>query len=654
MKKFLLSIIVLASAGLSAAAQPILVGHRGSGYGVESTEEAFRRGAELGYQYVESDIKVTRDKRFVLSHDDNTTRLGGKLTIANSSLEQLLGETLTQTRSGVKYTGHMMSLEGWLDLCDELDVRPLIELKWATGINNNDCSNIPLLIETIEDCGFRDRCIILTSMKPCLEYIREHYPDIELQFLTGQYWESHFDWCVEKGIDVDIQAGYFEESTVKRYHDAGLKVNMWTTNDDAGYRKYAGWGCDFITTDRLDSSKLPIIVPPVPEPEPQEVDLVFERLWIRSTSTGDAPEHIDGTNAQQGTAVNGLFYINDCSDKLIYVFKEGECIGTLPGGSGWGCCRDDAGNIIVRDDKLTGNKHNFIIYRAGATPENPGRMYKIEVEVPVSGQTNFISASGDVTGEDGGYIYLFPKDAKKANIVEVSLGYFLGAKESAELMLTGSAAGYIIPTASSEVNWYYQVRNQGIYYYRGEVSDDFSVGGASTTAPSRNSTGGAAIFKLKDNRIFIHNSGANYKGGFTVRNQSRGTVITNVDPIGTLGYEEGGNYSTFNWLIAEEQKEGEWYIYQYCPANGMATYRLYDRSSDGISDPTSAYQTDGIATIDSGILSISGIESNTIVEVYDLTGARVATGIAAGTSLEHLGSGIYIARSGRQAFKIAR
>lgn len=651
MKKFYAMLAALCCIA-SAAAQPILVGHRGSGYGLESSEEAFRKAAELGYQYVESDIKVTRDKRFVLSHDDNTTRLGGKLTIASSSLEQLQSETLTQTRNGVKYTGKILSLENWLDLCDELDLKPLIELKWATGINNNDCSNIPLLIETLDYYGYRDKCIIMTSMKPCLEYIRTNYPDIELQFLTGQYWANHFDWCVEKGIDADIEAGYFDESTVKKYHAAGLKVNMWTTNDDAGYRKYAGWGCDFITTDRLDAAKLPIIVPPVPEPEPQEVDLVFERLWIRSNTTGDAPKHIDGTNAQQGTAVNGIFYVNDCAEKLIYVFREGECLGSLPGGSGWGCCRDDAGNIIVRDDKLTGNTHKFIVYPAGAMPDNPGRVRSFEVEVPVAGQTNFINASGDVLGEDGGYIYLYPNKATYVNIIDVSLGSPNGATQSAALMIEGSAAGYVIPTQSSEVNWYYQVRNKGIYFYRGEVSDDFSTGGASTTPPARNSTGGAAIFKIKDNRIFIHNSGANYKGGFTVRNQSRGEVLAIVAPIGNLGYEEGGNYSTFNWLIPEEQKEGEWYIYQYCPSNGMAVYRLYDRLSEGVEDlEVSAEAT---AAISGNVLSFTGVAGSAVVDVYDASGRKVARGTALATDLSGLVGGIYVAVTDGATFKFSK
>lgn len=649
MKQLYLTLL-LAAVAMTASAQPVLVGHRGSGYGVESTEEAFRRGAALGYKYVESDLKVTRDKHFVLSHDDDTKRLGGSYTIASSTLEQLQSETLSQTRSGVKYTGTLLSLENWLDLCDELDIMPLIELKWATGVNNNDCSNIPLLIQTLEDYGYRNRCIIMTSMKPCLEYIRKNYPDIELQFLTGQYWANHFDWCVEWGIDADIQAGYFDENTVLKYHKAGLKVNMWTTNDDAGYRKYAGWGCDFITTDRLDAQNLPVVIPPEQLPDPGEVDLVFETKWVRSTVSGNAPEHIHGTNAQQGTAVDGLFYVNDCADKLIYIFRDGECLGSIPGGAGWGCCRDDAGNIIVRDDKLTGDEHTFIIYPAGAMPDEYEYPTRLTVNVPVSGQTNFISASGDVLGDFGGYIYLYPNGKTQANILEVANGLLVSAKASNELEIPGSAAGYIIPTENSDVKWYYQVRNKGIYYYRGLVSEDFSVGGASTTPPARNSTGGAAFFTINHNRIFVHNSGANYKGGFTVRNQSLGTVIASVDPIGNLGYEEGGNYSTFNWLIAEETAPQDFTIYQYCPANGMGVYRLYNRLTsvaDIMADAEAAVSLRG------AVLTVSGVPAATEVGVYSLAGALVATGTAEATRVAGMHPGVYIVRAGAHAFKIS-
>ncbi len=242
---------------LCAYSQPKLVGHRGSAYGLENSVESFSNGVMLGYDYLETDVKMTKDNRFVCSHDDDTKRLGGTLTIAESTLDELQGETLTQKRNGETYTGRICSLEEYLGIIKNAGIKAVIELKWTNGINSNDQSNIPTLIAAIDSMGMRNDVIILTSMKPCLEYIRTNYPDIPLQFLTAQYWANHFDWCAQWKIDADIQAGCFDEDTVKKYHDAGLLVNMWTTNDDEGYNNYSNMGCDFITTDRLDAKKLP-------------------------------------------------------------------------------------------------------------------------------------------------------------------------------------------------------------------------------------------------------------------------------------------------------------------------------------------------------------------------------------------------------------
>lgn len=944
MKK-LTTILSLLALAISVNAQPVLVGHRGSLYGVESSLEALRAGANLGYEYLESDVKVCKGGDFVLSHDDDLTRLGGTLTITGATLEELQSETLTQTRSGVKYTGRMASLNEWLDLCNEMNVKPLIELKWATGVNNNDQSNIPSLIKTIEAKGMRDKCIIMTSMKPCLEYIRKNYPDITLQFLTGQYWANHFDWCVEWGIDVDIQAGYFDKAAVEKFHDKGLKVNMWTTNTADGYRTYGNMGCDFITTDYLDSKNLPDLDPEITHPQntvdyprtpyearvsgyynitspvsgtpfvfegevvsvkvigqkrvalvkkadgtmavyadgisedlalafpavssiaatadgllamvgapsdtkldivltdiagskspvsislaPSDLGLAegtligqsvavggrsdalrlfvtakessgansvvmadltpagavqtaivnavptssnpeavlgvtpfgresiavgvngtlviadfdtasgsegtltivdtlparfgdvdaskvsflrygkkiyaliaaagavrlydvtdglaamtpasddiavsagmsadkivatamfsgeeesyiyladangqiaaavidpivlvppvavqefeFTKVWLNANTTGNAPEHIDGTNAQQGTAVNGLFYVNDCADKKIYVFDQTGCIGSIPGGAGWGCCRDDKGNIIVRDDKQTGTTHKFIVYAAGATPDNYGTPLTFEIEVPLDGQTNFINASGDVYAGRG-YVYLFPNGKDAVNVIFFENGEFIGSRAAKNLMLTGSTAGYVIPRDNDTEHWCYQVRASGVYNFDASVNTEMLVGRSSTSAPSRNSTGGFARFVIADNEIIVHNSGANYKGGFSVRNNSdESAVITTVAPIGKLGYEAGGNYSTFNWLIAEPTENDNVYnIYQYCPSNGMGLYQLSVKGS-AVSDVT-----------------VAPVGGETVY--YNLSGIRV--------DAERLPAGIYIKVADGKASKV--
>lgn len=982
-KRIMLTLAMVMSMS-AVSAKPIFVGHRGSLYGLENSVESFTNGAKMGYQYLETDIKVTKDLQFVCTHDDDLTRLGGTLSIASSTLEQLQAEPLSQTRGGVAYTGRLCSAKEYLDVCRQYNVRPLIELKWATGINSNDCSNIPLLIKFIEEQGFRDKCIILTSMKPCLEYIRKNYPDITLQFLTGQYWANHFDWCVAQGIDVDIQAGYFDKSTVEKFHEAGLKVNMWTLNSDADYVKYGNWGCDFVTTDYLDPKTVPELDPlasivpnkvdypvnkllprgnykpqsggPYPTPdvingttmrmaamhgymwsvlvekdggvaiydfdyyglklkerkmpvdvavksiaytadgyllavsevkaastgvnpltvytwddaeaqprvlaeitapgqavaagdvelnerfavsgnrddirmylpariedaatltfcvvyikdgkmtksfvaatdiaaaaladcrvvvtptsrdhlmvisdkerlcreyafdretgemkaytefdptaavgrcffrrgskpymaslddsgkmsfaayyaakaepldevvsiatgitpevetfvgaeeglygirvhvltadgrlasvqmhdeiihEPAEnADFVAERVWERSVAANNAPtEIIDGTNAQQGTAVYGKFYINDKSTKTLNIFDTKGNLTTLLGGAGYGCCRDDRGNVIVRNDLSTGTTHEFLIYRLTESGVNDytveSEPVSVTCEVPIAGQTNFISASGDVFGDDG-HIYLYPNKAAAVNIICMSRGKVVKCVSKDGLAMTGTTAGYVYPIEDDSENWLYQVRGTGIYRYCGGDNIAVSTTRAGTTAPARNSTTGFAYFVYRGHEFLVHNSGKNYLGGLTIRNLTTDKVIASFDPLGNKGYTEGGNYSVSNWIIPEIGGFINGYcvnIYQYCPANGLAIVRLYDKNQ-GVEDIAVDTAVPTLKVVQEGdVLYVIGAERFT---VYSLDGITRRRAVAGNTDVSGLARGIYVvaAEDGRTA-KIA-
>ena len=155
MKKYTLLLLSFV-ATIMVVAQPKLVGHRGSWWGVENTAEAFINGAKKGYHYLETDVKVTKDSVHVCCHNDDLKSWGGTLTIADITLEALKAETLTQTHSNVTYTGNICTLAEYLDICKEYGVLPVIELKWATGIKSNDVSGIPNLIKVIEEKGFRN------------------------------------------------------------------------------------------------------------------------------------------------------------------------------------------------------------------------------------------------------------------------------------------------------------------------------------------------------------------------------------------------------------------------------------------------------------------------------------------------------------------
>ena len=189
MRRLFTILLLLALAVADAWAwKPLFVGHRGCNIGVENTAEAYRNGVDIyGYDGLECDVRVTKDGFYVISHDETTNRLGGNLTVADATLAELRAEQYTQTRGGVTYTGHICTVAEYLAICVEKGVFPVIELKWTTGINNNDMSNFDGLAHLVIDQGLTDKVIFLTSMKKSQEYIATHYPQFTRQWLCGFY-----------------------------------------------------------------------------------------------------------------------------------------------------------------------------------------------------------------------------------------------------------------------------------------------------------------------------------------------------------------------------------------------------------------------------------------------------------------------------------
>ncbi len=314
---------------------------------------------------------------------------------------------MTQTKGGVTYTGTICTLEEYLDICKQYNVTPIIELKWATGINSNDQSNMDEFMQVVIDKGFRNKCYIFTSMKPCLQYVKTNYPDVETMLLCySENFDSSLQWCIANDCHIGTDVGTeITKAGVKKYHDAGLLVNAWTIDSKSTYDTYAGYGCDFITTNSLQTEDLPS--DDGGDGTETSKKVTFQTVWERSTTLGNAPSNIDGTYAQQGSAHNGVFYVNNIEEKKLHIFSSGaQYLGSVAGGSGYGIDCDDAGNVIIRDENATDGNHKFIIYPAGATVSNSGTPVTFDVKLPISGETHFISASGDVLGNKGGYIYV--------------------------------------------------------------------------------------------------------------------------------------------------------------------------------------------------------------------------------------------------------
>lgn len=240
---------------LSAGAwawKPVFVGHRGCANGVENTAEAYRYGADhYGYAGLECDVKVTADGQYIISHDDKTTRVGGGLDVNTSTLAELRAEQYIQTRRGLTYAGHICTLEEFLAICAEKQVFPIVELKWANGINNNDMSAFEGVYVLLEKYGLTDKAVILTSMRGSLEYILNNYKGLHLQYLMMEMTEEKIGWCLENRVEPSCAHTGVTAEMVEKCHAAGLKVASWTIDAQSDYERVAAMRVDYVTTNSL-------------------------------------------------------------------------------------------------------------------------------------------------------------------------------------------------------------------------------------------------------------------------------------------------------------------------------------------------------------------------------------------------------------------
>mgnify|MGYP003445798285 FL=1 len=248
----------------------IYVGHRGTklGIGVENTLDAYIEAAKLGYQAIETDIRVTLDKEYICCHDENLIRLtrnSKKQTAVNVQechFKDIKDLELTEITNGVKRIGKICTFDEYLSVCKEYNCIPIIELKWTNGIyssndnfDNANYSNLDGLIKKVYEHGLAETAVIMTSMIGCLLYVKEKYPNIKLQWLCNLRTKEFMAFVGEKGIDLDVQYLILDEEVLENAKKYNQLINIWTLDDETLLNKYLDMSVDMVTTNYISPRK---------------------------------------------------------------------------------------------------------------------------------------------------------------------------------------------------------------------------------------------------------------------------------------------------------------------------------------------------------------------------------------------------------------
>jgi glycerophosphoryl diester phosphodiesterase len=111
-----------------------LIAHRGlSSLYPENTAIAFEKAAEAGFEYVECDLWLTKDKHWVVIHDETIDRTSnGTGKISDYTFAELEKLNFGYPKNfGDKYPQKILSINEFIKLCKNKGVKPLIEIKQA-------------------------------------------------------------------------------------------------------------------------------------------------------------------------------------------------------------------------------------------------------------------------------------------------------------------------------------------------------------------------------------------------------------------------------------------------------------------------------------------------------------------------------------------
>ena len=227
-----------------------MIAHRGlSGLKMENTLPAFEEAGKRSYYGIETDVHVTKDGKFIITHDDDLKRIAGlDLVIEETTFEELRALRFKDMNGTSEEKNlYLPSLEEYINICKKYDKQAILELK-----NEMTKELVWEIAESIKAQGWYERTTFISFSGNNLVWLREKYADANAQFLTEKYTEEDVQFMLENKIDGDFCWAYVKKSTVKKMHEAGLKVNVWTVNGKACAALMKWYGVDYITSNILE------------------------------------------------------------------------------------------------------------------------------------------------------------------------------------------------------------------------------------------------------------------------------------------------------------------------------------------------------------------------------------------------------------------
>ena len=227
-----------------------MIAHRGvSGLERENTCPAFVAAGVKSYYGVETDVRMTKDGKFIICHDGDLMRVSGlNISIEQSTFAELRKVRLKDTDDvTVREDLCLPSLQEYVALCRKYNKQSILELKGEIPENK-----IVEMVELIQSMGWFERTTFISFCGENLVVLRNNFPNADIQFLSMKCSEEEIAFMEKYGFDADLFKKVITKELVDALHEKGIKVNCWTVDDLENATRMRDCGVDFITSNILE------------------------------------------------------------------------------------------------------------------------------------------------------------------------------------------------------------------------------------------------------------------------------------------------------------------------------------------------------------------------------------------------------------------
>lgn len=239
----LLSLLFAAS---TAAAQPRTIAHRGhwrAAGSAQNTLASLAKADSIGCYGSEFDVWLTADNRLVVNHDR---------VDASSGLDMERSHSRAIRRIRTANGEPIPTLDAYLRLAARCPSTHLVlEIK-TLSTPEREREAVRRVVRKLRRYGLLERTDVISFSQVICREARALLPANKVFYLTGDLEPERIAELGLTGIDYHSQLLIEHPDWIRRAHDLGLEVNVWTVNDDAQLRHFIDAGVDYITTDCPD------------------------------------------------------------------------------------------------------------------------------------------------------------------------------------------------------------------------------------------------------------------------------------------------------------------------------------------------------------------------------------------------------------------